>query len=85
MSFPANDLQENWPLDPIYRRRIIHPKNQGLLVFGICGEFLQSHDCEILDESLLDLIQAIMIFVKLLPGFGQELAVLEGLERRQMR
>ena len=85
MAFDTNGLQKDRSLDTVYRWCVIHPENQSLLIFGVCGEFLQPHDREVLDEPLLDLIQAVVISVKLLSGFGQELAVLEHPERRQMR
>lgn len=59
--------------------RIIRLEDQGLLVFGVCGKFLEPHDCEILDKPLLDLVEAIVIRVELVSGFRQELTVLENI------
>lgn len=81
----AGNLQKNWALDTGYGWRIVHPENQGLLVLGVRGEFLEPDDGEILDESLLDLIETVVVCVQLPSRLGQELAVPEDLERRQMR
>ncbi len=50
-----------------------------------CLELLEADDCEILDETLLDLVEPIMVFIELLARVGEEGAVFELVRGRRDR
>ena len=54
-----------------------------MLTLGL--ELLEADDGKVLDEPLLDLLEPVVVLIKLLAGVGEEGAVLEPIRRGRVR